>query len=166
MMRAPQHGLAMRAPQARGVGAFGVDIPFVHSPYEIEALMKQLKSYAGLIDQTVRSCSKVDETTRSGWGTFYIGVQDFVRQTIPANVLNFPEFNGLFEQAMSLMGQADAWVAKLATFGCIVPVVPKPPGTLDTVLKVVGAIGAAATTVGIVYAGVKLAEVVADRMKK
>lgn len=154
MMTRPQQGLGSLVP-----------VPFGHSPGEIEGMQKHLQSKTGLIDRAVRACSGLDDVTRSGWGSFYVYAQDASRQPVP-NALAFVSLNAMFENLLALTGQADEWAAKLSGSGCTMPIVPHPPGPADLAMKLISAVGGAAVTLGLVYGGVKLADVISERMKK
>jgi hypothetical protein len=154
MMVRPQQGLGSLVP-----------VPFGHTPGEIQGMQEHLASKTGLIDLAVRACTGLDDVTRSGWGSFYVYAQDASHEPVPTTI-QFTALNSMFENLLALIGQADEWAAKLTQAGCNVPIVPHPPGPGDMLMKVISAVGGAAVTLGLVYGGVKLADIIASRTKK
>jgi hypothetical protein len=150
-----------RARPRMGLGA----IPFVHGPAEIRGLQEQLKSQTLIIDMAVRSCAALDQTTRAGWGAFYVQAQD--ASTEPVDLVDMLHLTTQFERYTAMLAESEGWIVTLTQRGCYIPVVAAPKsGPFDALEKVLAAAGGAAVTIGLVYGGIKLADVIGSRLKK
>lgn len=85
-------------------------------------LKKRLKAALYGTDQTVQTCARVDDPTRSSWGSFYASAMDYVNE------------GSSFWQAASDMDRGEAyevelyeWQKKLEGLGCQLTTVKHDP---------------------------------------
>lgn len=126
-------------------------LPDIYLPSDMRALQARLLAAAQGTDESVRTCSSVDQATRASWGLFYIQLSDFAGED-PGTIF----FGSRVDRAKELETELFAWQQKIATTCKLtVPKVdpsndPNAPKT-DALVKAVQYASVAAIVVGGAY---------------
>jgi hypothetical protein len=116
-------------------------LPVFQTPSTVDALKNRLAAALKGTDQSVQSCSALDDTTRASWGVFYTGAMEYAKSSS-----SWWDAAAEANQGESLEDELYAWQQKLQKVCTLtVPVFnPQPPAAAG-----MDAIGTAAKWIGI-----------------
>jgi len=112
----------------------GEILPSIIFPGDVKALQLRLQAATLATDAGVQQCAALDDSTRQGWGSFYVAAMSYVAlvpvYALPIGKNETATTGTLYDRGLSLEQELFAWQKKLQGIKCALNVPlydPTPP---------------------------------------